>query len=119
MKKILVILTLIGIPLLIFTSCYRDSEEGLYRFVSSNCDTTNVNFSGTISAIISANCLSCHNTGSANTELTNYSQVFAKADLIKGRITGQNGNIMPQSGKMDNCSMNKIVNWVNKGALNN
>jgi hypothetical protein len=119
MKKISILFMTILASVLLFSSCYRDSEEGLYRFVEAKCDTTNVTYSGTVSAIISANCLSCHNTGSANSEFTNYNQVFAKADRIKGRITGLGGSIMPQSGKMDNCSINKVVAWINKGALDN
>ncbi|MCX6232290.1 MAG: hypothetical protein NTZ33_12195 [Bacteroidetes bacterium] len=119
MKKISILFLSIIAFALLFSSCYRDSEEGLYRFVQANCDTTNVTYSGTVSAIIAANCYSCHNTGSANSEFTNYAQVFAKADRIKGRITGQSGNIMPQTGKMDNCSINKVVAWINKGALDN
>lgn len=119
MKKISIVFTIITATVLLLNSCYRDSEEGLYRFVPASCDTTNITYSGTVSAIISSNCLSCHNTGSANSEFTTYSQVFAKADRIKNRITGQSGNLMPQSGKMDNCSVNKIVAWVNKGAPNN
>jgi hypothetical protein len=119
MKKISILFLTIIASVFLFSRCYRDSEEGLYRFVPENCYTTNVTYSGTVSAIIAANCLSCHNTGSANSEFTNYAQVFAKADRIKGRITGLGGSIMPQTGKMDNCSINKIVSWVNKGAKDN
>jgi hypothetical protein len=122
MKKISIISITLFAAILIFNSCYRDSEEGLYRFVPPSCDTTNVSFTSTVSPIISANCISCHTGAGAGGgyQLDSYAGVKAIADngkLVNSVTYVSNG--MPKSGKMDNCNVNKIVAWVNKGALNN
>jgi hypothetical protein len=120
MKKISIIFAII-IASILLNSCYRDSEESLYRFTTS-CDTTNVTYSAVIIPILSANCLSCH-TGvgaSGNVQLDTYAGVKTVADngkLVNSVTYVSKG--MPTSGKMDNCSVNKIVAWVNKGALSN
>ena len=116
MKKIILIISIVFAISLMFNSCYKDSVEGLYRFT---CDTTNVTYSGTIQAIISTNCLGCHDAGNSNGDFTTQALVASKGNAIVGRITGQTGNIMPQGGKLDDCSINKIKAWVNKGAPNN
>ncbi|MFZ4399789.1 MAG: c-type cytochrome [Bacteroidales bacterium] len=122
MKKISIIFTIITASILLLNSCYRDSEESLYRFVPAYCDTTNVSFTAIISPIISANCISCHSGAGAGGgyQLDSYAGVKAIADngkLVNSVTYVSNG--MPRSGKMDNCNVNKIVAWVNRGALNN
>ena len=121
MKKISIIFTII-IASIFLNSCYRDSEESLYRFVPANCDTTNVTYSGIIAPIVSGNCLgsagSCHSSGTSS-PLDSFTNLKSKANDILGRITGESGNIMPQSGRMDACKINQIKAWVNKGAPQN
>ena len=122
MKKISIVFTIIVAVVLLLNSCYRDSEEGLYRFAPASCDTTNVTYSAVIIPILSANCLSCHTGAGASggVQLDTYAGIKIVADngtLVNSVTYVSKG--MPSSGKMDNCSVNKIVAWVNRGALNN
>ena len=124
MKKTSIIFTLIVASVFILSSCYRDSEEGLYRFVQSNCDTTNITYSGTISAIVSGNCLAskCHNAtdvagGYAFDTYAGLKVVVDNGKLVNSVTYTSNG--MPKTGKMPSCQVNQIVAWVNKGAPNN
>ncbi|MFZ4399788.1 MAG: hypothetical protein ACOYO1_07120 [Bacteroidales bacterium] len=84
------------------------------------CDTSIYTFAAATSPIIKRNCLGCHNTGSANGELTNHSQISAKATTILGRIKGQSGSIMPPSPAkpLSECKITKITNWINNGKQN-
>ena len=122
MKKALITLTIFIAITSLISSCYNDNEETLYRFVQPNCDTTNVTYSGTISAIISSNCVGCH-TGTNNTsgiELDIYSNLKPYAD--NGKLVNcvtYTSDGMPKTGKMDACKIDQIVAWVNKGAPNN
>jgi len=122
MKRKILSLTLIVAGIFILSSCYRDSEEGLYRFAQASCDTTNVTYSGTISAIVAGNCLggSCHSTGGgAPYSFDSYAGLSSQSSFLIGRLTGTTGNIMPQAGKLDACKINQIRAWVNQGAPNN
>jgi len=105
--------------------CYNNSEEYLYPKINNNCDTTNVTYSGTISTIISENCLSCHQGSSAsgNIDLSNYANVKVQADNGKllGTIKQLSGySPMPKgSSKLSDCKINQIEIWIRNGALNN
>ncbi len=121
MKRNIISLIIIFTGVFLFNSCYRDSEEGLYRFTLPNCDTTNVTYSGTISAIVQGNCLggSCHSTGGgAPNSFDTYAGLSSQANFLVGRLTGTTGAIMPASGKLDACKINQIKAWVNKGCPN-
>ena len=122
MKKALITLTLFIAITSLISSCYNDNEETLYRFVQPNCDTTNVTYSGTVSAIISGNCLgaSCHSTGgSSGYYYDTYTGLKSQANNLAGRLTGQSGNLMPPTGKLGACQIDQIEAWVNEGAPNN
>ncbi|MFN5346248.1 MAG: hypothetical protein ACK44N_12455 [Bacteroidota bacterium] len=113
---LLFILAVVGLS----TGCYYDNEEYLY----GTCDTKNVTFSKDIKPIIDANCINCHNGGAI--DLTNYSGVKAKINdstlykSISYSYTGANSSKnMPSSGKLDDCSINKVKAWIDEGALNN
>ncbi|MEI6823040.1 MAG: hypothetical protein WCL51_14000 [Bacteroidota bacterium] len=122
MKKTSIIFTLIVASVFILSSCYRDSEEGLYRFVQPVCDTTNITYSGTIQAIMAGNCVTCHSTAnpSGGWALDSYAGIKVVVDngkLVNSVTYTSNG--MPKTGKMPSCQVNQIVAWVHKGAPNN
>ncbi len=98
------------------TSIYAWIKQGALEN-SEPCDTSVYTFNTAIFPLIKRNCLGCHNTASANGELTNESQISEKAVAILGRVTGQNGNIMPPSpaNPLSDCKINKIKNWINNG----
>ncbi|NJN78931.1 MAG: DUF3365 domain-containing protein [Saprospiraceae bacterium] len=108
----------------ILSSCYYDNKQDLYQFYNSQCDTTAISYSLDVEPIINAQCLSCHNANSAsgNVNLDSYDNVKASGQLgsLHGTITATNGyNIMPESGSMVSCNIDKITAWINAGMPNN
>lgn len=91
--------------------------------IDTNCDTTAVTYSSTISLIFSTNCLGCHSsTGTSSTKLDTYAGV--KAAVLAGRILGAIQHLsgylpMPPGGALSICDIKKIKAWVNKGYPNN
>jgi hypothetical protein len=137
MKKIVFLLLIIGCVLV---GCYNDKADMVNPNAAMlGCDTTAVSYSGTISSIISGNnCNTCHGSAVANSAggsivLDNYTGVQAAA--LSGQLipaVRQDASCttcnpaypsyhpMPLSGsKLDDCSINKIIAWVNQGAKNN
>jgi len=111
-----------------FTACYYDKKDQVYpQVVLAACDTTNVTYSVTVTNILNANCNNCHGASSnslgAGIVLNTYASV--KPYITNGRLVNsilQNGNASPMPknmAKMDVCSINKIIVWANKGAINN
>jgi len=126
--KFIKYLFLIGMVLFLFNACYYDKKDQVYpQVVLAACDTANVSYSVTVTNILNANCNSCHgasaNTLGAGIFLNTYASV--KPYITSGRLVNsilQNGATSPMPknmAKMDVCSINKIIIWVNKGAINN
>jgi len=125
MKKILIISLLA-----ILAGCYYDNEEELYPGEGSDCDTTNVTFSGTIFPMINSNCTGCH-SGSApsgNILLTDYATISAQAAIpagqagsLYGAITHDPGNsAMPKNGtKLSDCMIKQVKVWIDAGIPDN
>ena len=122
-----VIITLVGIFL--FSACYYDKKDQVYpQVVAVTCDTTNITYAVTVTTILNTNCNGCHGAASANVSgggiiLSNYAAV--KPYVTNGKLLNsiaQNGlaSPMPKNmAKLDQCTINKMIMWVNKGALNN
>jgi len=121
-------ISLILIAISSFTACYYDKKDQVYpQVVVAACDTTNVSYSVTVTNILNANCNNCHgasaNSLGAGIVLNTYASV--KPYITNGRLVNsilQNGNASPMPknmAKMDVCSINKIIVWANKGAINN
>jgi len=121
-------IALILIAISSFTACYYDKKDQVYpQVVAAACDTTNVSYSVTVTNILNANCNNCHgasaNSLGAGIVLNTYASV--KPYITNGRLVNsilQNGNASPMPknmAKMDVCSINKIIVWANKGAINN
>ena len=121
-------IALILIAISSFTACYYDKKDQVYpQVVVAACDTTNVSYSVTVTNILNANCNNCHgasaNSLGAGIVLNTYATV--KPYITNGRLVNsilQNGNASPMPknmSKMDICSINKIIVWANRGAINN
>jgi len=121
-------IALILIAISSFTACYYDKKDQVYpQVVVAACDTTNVSYSVTVTNILNANCNNCHgasaNSLGAGIVLNTYASV--KPYITNGRLVNsilQNGNASPMPknmAKMDICSINKIIVWANRGAINN
>ena len=110
-------------------SCYYDNKDQMYpQVVATACDTSSVTYSVTVKTILTNNCNGCHSTAAAPSSgggiiLDTYTGV--KAYVTNGKLYGsiaQNGTASPMPknmAKMDNCTINKIAVWINRGALNN
>ena len=122
MKNVLKFLAIILVSTVLFYGCYNDSEEDLYKFAKSNCDTTNVTYAQTIASIIQTTCTNCHSgsSPSGNLTLQSYSDVASAVNTknLYARITSTS-NPMPPSGLMNACSIKQIKKWINMGSLNN
>ncbi len=126
MKNILYALLFFTLLTGILYSCYYDNIEYLYPELSTNCDTTNVTFSGSIVTLLQNNCWTCHSNSAAssfggNIKLQNYADVVAMSDRIRGSILHENGySAMPKNGGMiDNCSLKQYQLWLSAGKPNN
>lgn len=115
------------IALFTTSSCYFDNEEDLYPISALNkCDTTVIDFNFTIFPIIISKCNNCHSDVLAPTlgghiSLENYENIKYVVDdgSLMGSINYQTSySPMPAEGKLDDCSIQKIEAWINKGAAN-
>ncbi|MBS1637039.1 MAG: hypothetical protein JST26_14065 [Bacteroidetes bacterium] len=127
------ILFISGVCVLLLSSCYKDKYEELYPAIglsTASCDTTAVpSFSTDIMPILNTSCgttdNSCHSaSATSGTNLTTWAgvKISAHNGSLVGDITfDPSYNPMPKgaSTKIDNCSINKIIKWVNSGYPNN
>jgi hypothetical protein len=106
---------------IIFVSCSSDNEEEFYNQIG--CDVENVSFSSTIDPIIDQNCKSCHFNGNrTGVTLVTYENIKISAE--SGELLGSIKHLpgydpMPQGGKLDDCTIEKIETWINNGTPNN
>ena len=102
-------------------SCTNKNEETLFPN-SGSCYTTNVTFSQTRQPIFNTNCIICHSGVNAplNVHLDSYAGIItvASSGVLNGVLNGSPFQ-MPPSGRLDDCTILKIENWINKGSLNN
>jgi hypothetical protein len=133
MKKLLFILSAAGF----LTSCTSDNLEELHPTVSV-CDTTGtVSFATDIQPIMNLHCgtgdIGCHSdpgadggSGFANyTDMMSY-LVSSSKDIKFMKTVTHDPTLsaslyMPkgQSDKIDDCSIQKLQAWINRGKLNN
>ncbi len=124
MKQLLSTLSVL-LLLGIITSCYSDNKEDLYSNYQNNCDTTSTTFMATIKPIFTENCAlsGCHNTVNRQSglDLNSYTDIesIAKDNRLHDRIMGNQVAIMPPSGMLSQCDIDKILKWVRNGAQNN
>lgn len=125
-KGILCLGVLVVIAYLI-VGCSKASEDMLKPSTPVTCDTVNMQYARDVLPILQANCFSCHGNGSTGgsggISLDGYEnlKVWADNGILVGNITHSPGYVpMPYQGaKLPDCEINKIIAWVNRGALNN
>lgn len=108
--------------------CYKDNAEELYPGVSQ-CDTSNVTYSGTVSAILTKNCAfsGCHTSNNkpnvGGYAFDSYQETILAVPnkkLINSIKHVSGTSPMPKGGaKLVDCDINKITAWINQGTLNN
>jgi hypothetical protein len=112
--------------LLIFStsSCYYDNEEYLYPN-PTECDVSDVTYSGTVVAILDNFCNACHSSNNPSDGIItdNYSDL--QTIIYDGRFRGVINHLpgyspMPKGGnKLNACNLAKIDAWIDAGAPNN
>ncbi len=85
------------------------------------CDTTSYYFATDVFPIFENNCISCHagNHPETTYRLTNYAEI--SESVINGNTLSRINStlaseVMPQSGKMDDCKIKIIEKWLENGA---
>lgn len=107
----------------ILASCDYDVAEELYPV--NGCDTRDLSYSLDIVPIIDANCYRCHaaqlNLGNVTLEGYNNIKVYVDNGKLLGTIKHEDGfQTMPQdAGKIDQCLIDKVEQWIDDGAENN
>jgi hypothetical protein len=121
--KYIILLIVIGFTGFMLPSCVKSSVEVL----SGSCDTVNMKYKTDILPIISDACYRCHGNGNTvfgdGVNLEGYINLSAWANIggkLEGNITHAKGFIaMPyDQPKLPDCEVNKIVDWINRGAKN-
>jgi len=127
-KQVLISLLVVGLPVLLIISCTKSSaDQQTPQPGGGGCDTVNMKYAANVVPILQSFCYGCHgngNTGgSGGINLDGYAnlQPHAIDGHLKGVITHASGYPAMPYGlpKMDDCSINKILDWVNRGAQNN
>lgn len=125
MKKVM-ILALAG---LLTYACTKDNKEDLLAAQANgqndSCLTVDMSYQNDIKSILTQNCASsgCHlgPNGVGGLDLSTYAsaQRIATDGEMMGRINNTNGPLMPPTGKLSDCDIDKIQSWINNGAQNN
>lgn len=120
MKKVKIILILIIGTLIV--SCNSNTYDEIAPKLTANEVITNPTYEKNLKQVVATNCLACHGaTGQMQyPPLTNYSEV---KDAIENgsficRIDGTCGQIMPQSGRMPQATIDLIKLWKDQGYVN-
>ncbi|HWB24646.1 MAG TPA: hypothetical protein VG738_04160 [Chitinophagaceae bacterium] len=126
MKHKLIIAGVITVIAFYGLGCFYDKSDLVYPPSVSTCDTTNITYSTTVTGILNANCYNCH-SGNASLgggiALDTYSGLLPymkNGHLINDIQQIPGADPMPKGeAKMDVCSINKIVLWINHGMPKN
>lgn len=108
---------------LLATGCYYDNEEELYGI--SECETANMSYLLDIAPILALSCFPCHRNDVADgsVKLGSYSEVkiWVNNGALLGAINHESGfSPMPKvGGKLPDCTIEKIVSWIDAGAPDN
>ena len=129
MKKTFLITGIITAIVILFSvGCSKQNVESLTGQSNTYCgDTANSKYTEDIVPIMQSICYNCHGTGntagSGGIDLSTYTNIKVyvdNGDLI-GNITHAPGHVPMPYGlpKLPDCEINKFIDWVNNGALNN
>ena len=123
MKSILLLITTFVSIVTLSASCVNNNKQDLLN--ASACDTSTVKYSTTIAPIMTNYCTNCHGGSSPSAGINLEGHTNVKTYVDNGRLWGSmnhdNGySAMPQgTGKLDACTINKLLAWIHAGALNN
>ena len=108
------------LPLLmgiLFSGCYYDNEESLYANYKnpgaqiSSCDTVNLTYTRQIKAILDANCILCHYTGSGHAAILDSVTAVMSAAAIYNLYNNATNSNHQGNVNLDNCSKTQLRIW--------
>jgi cytochrome c5 len=111
--------------LYVLLGCYYDKEEILYPGLNNCTPSANPLFSADVLPVLNSKCNNCHRgpSASAGIKLDTYTEVlkYVNNGSLMGSINHLSGfSPMPKNtGKMSQCEIDQIQNWINAGKLNN
>lgn len=111
---------IIALAALIVGSCYYDNEEELYQNFPQDCDTQTLTYTIDIKSIVDVNCTVCHSpSGGFLPHLNTYQAMLSNEFGVTDRINRPLGDasLMPPTGQMNSCNIEKINQWYLQGAL--
>jgi hypothetical protein len=104
--------------------CLKDNEEDLFPCVTIDT-TAAVSYANDIVPVLENQCYTCH-SGLAQSGggiiLDNHTNFSAYGTLVLAAISKQpnEAKFMPQGGsRLDNCFIQKLQVWINRGSNNN
>jgi mono/diheme cytochrome c family protein len=123
MKNAIKKTALVIISALELTGCYYDNAEELYP--KNTCELTTVTYAGSVHPIIQSNCISCHSAaaqqGGVNLEGFTNLKAYATNGKLSGTVQHSPGfSAMPKgAGKLSDCDIAIINEWISNGIENN
>lgn len=117
------LLTVSAFTLIGFFACTKDIglNPDLQPKPFNACDS--VTFTNSVVPLMNANCTTagCHDIGSANGDLTNYTGVKAKVDngSFQARVIDGTPTPMPPGALLPQADIDKLKCWLAAGAPNN
>jgi hypothetical protein len=101
--------------------CTYDDLESLGT--PFDCDTIDVGYGADILPLVADHCQGCHSGGSpaAGIGFEEYADIAGHAETMLDRMDRSPDDplLMPQSGKLDSCSIVRFSAWIDAGKPNN
>jgi hypothetical protein len=111
----------IVVVMVALTGCTYDDLETLGSPL--DCGTVEVSYGMDILPMVADHCQGCHAgaSPSAGIGFENHGDIFLFADIMLDRMDRDAGDseLMPQSGKLDSCSIARFNAWIAAGKPNN
>ena len=111
----------LALALLVLTGCTYDNLQTLGD--PRDCDTFEVSYGMDILPLVSDHCQGCHSGAapSAGIGFEGHAEIALNAEDMLDRMgrAPDDNLLMPQSGKLDSCSIALFSAWINAGKPNN